>query len=128
MTSNYTRTEMYQKIQNEERMTEVYIPFFEEKPPVGVWARKRLQYLKDTNHPLYRELLDSGSLQSYLDEVDERARIMLSEITKQLAEKEKITEKLKAESPMKWVQAMNNIRNRAEEIVYAEVISERGRT
>ena len=85
-------------------------------------GRKHLRYLKEYRPVLYTVLLLGGKLSSHLAEVDIRATEMFDRLMNQLAEKEGITEQLKAQDPMVWVGAMNNIRNAAEEIVNAEVI------
>ena len=90
--------------------------------PVGMWGRKHLRYIKEHRPTLYADLLTSGKLSSYLAEVDNRAKEMFDLLVKQMAEKQGITEQLKAQDQMLWVQRMNNIRNAAEEIVNAEVI------
>ena len=103
-----------------------YIPCLaldeEDAQPIGVWGRKYLRYIKEHRPVLHSTLLLSGELNSYLMEIDNRAAEMFDWLIKQLAEKEGITEQLKAQDQMAWVGAMNNIRNRAEEIVNAEVI------
>ena len=103
-----------------------YIPCLvldeEENQPIGMWGRKYLRYIKEHRRALYTTLLISGKLNSHLAEIDNRATEMFDRLVKQLAEKEDITEQLKAQDQMAWVGAMNNIRNRAEEIVNAEVI------
>ena len=102
-----------------------YIPCLvleEDLQPIGMWGRKRLRYIKEHRPVLHTTLLLSGKLNSYLAEIDNRATEMFDLLVKQLAEKEGITEQLKAADQMAWVGAMNNIRNRAEEIVNAEVI------
>ena len=103
-----------------------YIPCLtlgeEDKRPIGKWGRKHLRYIKEYRPVLYTVLLLSGNLSSHLAEIDARAIEMYDLLMKQLAEKESIDEQLKAKDPMAWVGAMNNIRNRAEEIVNAEVI------
>ena len=105
-----------------------YIPCLvldeEETQPIGMWGRKRLDYLKKHRQALYTTLLVSGKLNSHLAEIDKRATEMFDLLVKQLAEKEGITEQLKAQDQMAWVGAMNNLRNAAEEIVNAEVIFE----
>ena len=90
--------------------------------PIGMWGRKRLRYIKEHRLVLHTTLLLSGKLNSHLVEIDNRATEIFEQLVKQLAEKEGITERLKAQDQMAWVGAMNNIRNRAEEIVNAEVI------
>ena len=103
-----------------------YIPCLvldeEDTQPIGMWGRKHLRYIKEHRPVLHTTLLLSGKLNSYLAEFDNRATEMFDLLVKQLAEKEGITEQLKAADQMAWVDAMNNIRNRAEEIVNAVVI------
>ena len=103
-----------------------YIPCLvldeEDAQPIGMWGRKHLRYIKEHRPVLHTTLLLSGKLNSQLVEIDNRAAEMFDCLVKQLAEKEGITEQLKAQDQMAWVGAMNNIRNRAEEIVSAEVI------
>ena len=103
-----------------------YIPCLvldeEENQPIGMWGRKRLRYIKEHHRALYTSLLLSGNLNSHLAEINQRASEMFDLLIKQLVEKEGITEQLKATDQMAWVGAMNNIRNRAEEIVNTEII------
>ena len=102
-----------------------YIPCLvldEDPQPIGMWGRKHLRYLKEHRSVLHTTLLLNGKLNSHLTEIDNRATEMFDRLVKQLAEKEGITEQLKAADQLAWVGAMNNIRNRAEEIVNAEVI------
>lgn len=105
---------------------EYYIPDLKfpesEQKHISVWGQRRRQFLKEHHKVLYYNLLTSGKLNSHLADIDEQAVEMFSRLVKQLAEKEGITEKLKAESQMLWVQRMNSIHNRAMEIVNAEVI------
>lgn len=98
------------------------LPAEKESKSVGVWGQRHLRYLKQYRKVLYTNLLTSGKLNSYLADIDEQAEEMFYRLEKQLTEKENITEKLKAENQMLWVQKMNNIRNRATEIVNTEVI------
>ena len=103
-----------------------YIPCLvldeEDTKPIGMWGRKRLDYLKKHRQALYTTLLVSGKLNSHLAEIDKRATEMFDLLVKQLAEQEGITEQLKAQNQMAWVGAMNNIRNAAEEIVNTEIV------
>ena len=103
-----------------------YIPCLvldeEETQPIGMWGRKHLRYIKEHRPALHTTLLLSGKLNSHLAEIDNRATEMFERLVKQLAEKEGITELLKTQDQMVWVRRMNNVRNRAEEIVNAEVI------
>lgn len=94
----------------------------EETVHIGIWGRRHKLYLKQNHRVLYMNLLTSGKLNSYLADIDNQAEEMFSRLVKQLAEKENVTEKLKAENQMLWVQKMNNIRNRATEVVNAEII------
>ena len=94
----------------------------EEQKPVGIWGQRHLRYIKEHKRAFYANLLTSCELNSYLAGIDKQAEEMFSRLVKQLAEKENITEKLKAENQMLWVQKMNNIRSRAIEIVNAELI------
>ena len=103
-----------------------YIPCLvldeEDIQPIGMWGRKHLRYIKEHRPVLHTTLLLSGKLNSHLAEINQRASEMFDLLIKQLVEKEGITEQLKATDQMAWVGAMNNIRNRAEEIVNTEVI------
>jgi hypothetical protein len=94
----------------------------EDAQPIGMWGRKYLRYIKEHRPVLHTTLLLSGKLNSHLAEINQRASEMFDLLIKQLVEKEGITEQLKATDQMAWVGAMNNIRNRAEEIVNTEVI------
>lgn len=94
----------------------------EEKRPIGVWAQRRLRYLKQYHKILYYNLFTSGKLHSHLADVEEEAQTLFLRLVKQYAEREGVTEQLKAENPKEWVQRMNNIRERVTEIVNAEVI------
>ena len=90
--------------------------------PIGMWGRKHQQYLKEHRPILYSDLVLSGVLHSYLADIDTQARNKLHLLVTRLAEKEDINEELKSQDQMAWVAAMNNIRNRAEEIVLQELI------
>ena len=90
--------------------------------PIGMWGRKHQQYLKEHRPMLYSNLILSGRLHSYLADIDTQAQSKLHLLVTQLAEKESINEQLKAQDQMAWVGAINNIRNRAEEIVNMKMI------
>ena len=94
----------------------------EEERPIGVWAQRRLRYLKQHHQILYYNLLTSGTLRSHLADVEEEAQLLFLRLVKQYAEREGVTEQLKAENPIEWVQKMNNIRNRVAETVCADLI------
>ena len=90
--------------------------------PIGMWGRRHLSYLREHRPVLHTSLVLSGKLHSYLAEVDNRATEMLDRLVMQMATQQGITEQLKAQEQMTWVQRMNNIRNAAEEIILQEVI------
>ena len=94
----------------------------EESRHIGVWEQRHLRYLKQHRKVLYSELLISGKLNDYLADLNERAEELFSRLVKQLVEKEGVTEALKAENLMLWVQKMNSIRNTAMEIVSNDLI------
>lgn len=99
------------------------LPAEEEKEAnIGVWAMRHKRYLKQNHKVRYYNLLTSGKLNSYLADIEQQAQDFFLRLVKDLAEKENITEKLKSENQMLWVQKMNNIRNQATEIVNAEII------
>lgn len=89
---------------------------------IGIWGQRHRRYLKTHRKALYTSLLTSGKLNSYLANIDQQAEEMFSWLVKQIAEAEGVTEALKADDPMAWVGRMNNIRNRAMEVVNAEII------
>ncbi len=91
-------------------------------PHIGIWGERRRQYLLKNRKPIYTGLLLSGELNSHLEEIDRSAVEMLDQLTKQMAEREGVTEQLKASDQMAWVGATNSIKERAEETVYAELI------
>ena len=102
-----------------------YLPVLElpeENRPIGRWGRLHKAYLKNHRPILYQSLLLSGKLYTALTDLDEQAAERCSLIIRQMAEAEGITEELKAKDSMRWVQAMNSIRSRAEEIIQAEMI------
>ena len=94
----------------------------EKQKPIGIWEQRHLRYIKQHKRVFYANLLTSCKLNSYLAGVDKQAEDMFSRLVKDLAEKENVTETLKAENQMLWVQRMNSIRNRAREIVNTEII------
>lgn len=89
---------------------------------VGIWGQRHYQYLKENRPTTVNVMRMNGTLNSYLREVDEQANEMCFQLVKQLAKQEGITEELKRRDQMAWVGAMNNIRNRVNEIVLNEVI------
>ena len=99
------------------------LPAEEEKEAnIGVWAMRHKRYLKQNHKVRYYNLLTSGKLNSYLVDIEQQAQELFLRLVNDLAEKENVTEKLKATDMMLWVQKMNNICNRATEIVNADII------
>ena len=103
-----------------------YIPCLtipeEEQRPIGVWGRRHLRYIREYRQGLYNSLLLSGKLNSYLAELNEQAEDMFFRLVEQFAEKDGITETLKAENQMFWVQRMNAVRETATEIINHDLI------
>ena len=94
----------------------------EEQQTLGKYGMLRHSFLREHRKTEFSGMMLKGTLNSHLEETDRRANEMMEALTKQMAEEQKVTEKLKAENQMLWVQMMNNIRNRAEEIVLNEVV------
>ena len=94
----------------------------EEQQPIGVWGQRHLRYIKQNSKVLYFNLFTSGKLNEYLVDIDKQAEDMVFRLIKQMAEREGVTEKLKADNQMEWVARMNNIRSRATEIVNHDII------
>ena len=94
----------------------------EKKANIGVWAMRHKRYLKQNHKVRYYNLLTSGKLNSYLADVEQQAQDLFLRLVKELAEQGNVTEELKSTDMMLWVQKMNNIRNRATEIVNADLI------
>ena len=97
------------------------IPAQDERP-VGIWGQRHLRYIKTERKTLYTELLTSGRLNTYLADINEQATEQMLLLTKQMAKREGVTEQLKAQDQMLWVQRMNNIWDRAMEIVNHDLI------
>lgn len=103
-----------------------YIPCLtvpaQEERPIGIWGQRHLRYIKAERKALYTELLASGKLNAYLFDINEQATEQMLLLTKQMAEREGVTEQLKARDQVLWVRRMNNIRDMAIEIVNHELI------
>lgn len=103
-----------------------YIPCLklpkEEQQPIGVWGQRHLRYIKQNSKVLYLNMLTSGKLNGYLADIDKQAENMLSQLVKQMAEREGVTEQLKADNQIEWIGRMNNIRQRATEVVNEEIV------
>ena len=93
-----------------------------EQPNIGVWGERHYHHLRKTNRVLFSQLTISGKMNDYLADIDKQAEDMFSQLVKQLAERDGITEKLKAENQMLWVQRMNAVRQTATEIINLELI------
>lgn len=89
--------------------------------PIGIWGQRHARHLKQHHKVLYMNLLTSGKLNHYLADIEKQAEDMFSLIVNEMAECEGVTEQLKADNQMEWVRRMNNIRNRAMEIVNSEL-------
>lgn len=94
----------------------------EKEIEIGIWGQRYRRYLKQRHRIRYYNLLTTGTLNGHLAEVDQQAERMFRSLVSALSEQENVTEKLKANRPMEWVQKMNNIRNRVTEIVNSELI------
>ena len=116
------RNGLWYELQGDYYIPCLELPAEKEERHIGVWGQRHLRYLKTHRKALYTSLLTSGKLNSYLADIDRQAEEMFSRLVKQLSEKEGVTETLKAENQMLWVQKMNNLRNAAMEIVSNELI------
>ena len=94
----------------------------EEQKPIGIWGQRHARYLKLHHKILYYNLLTSGKLNAHLAEIDRQAEEMFLRLVKQMAEREGVTEQLKAENQTEWVRRMNSIRSGVAEIVYTDLI------
>lgn len=94
----------------------------EETKPIGVWGQRHGRYLKEHKRATYTTLLTNGKLNSYLADIDEQAEEMFSRLVEQMAERESVTEQLKAENQLEWVQRMNNIQACVREFISHEFI------
>ena len=94
----------------------------EEQQPIGIWGQRHLRHIKQNRRALYTNLLTSGKLNSYLADINRQAKEIFSRLVKQMAEREGVTEQLKADNQMEWVGRMNNICSRAIEIVNNDLI------
>lgn len=94
----------------------------EEEKPIGIWGQRHLRYLKQNRKVLYYNLLTSEKLNEYIAEIDKQAENMFFRLVKQMSECENVTERFKSTDQMLWVKKMNNIRNRATEIINKKII------
>ncbi|WP_418325302.1 TnpV protein [Ruminococcus sp.] len=103
-------------------LPDLKLPKEEKQANIGVWSMRHKRFLRENHRVLYANLMTSGKLVTYLDDIEQQATAMFLRLVKELAEKENVTEELKATDQMLWVRKMNNIRNRATEIVNADII------
>lgn len=123
---------MENKIYNEknglwyERQGDYYLPELalspEEEKPVGIWGQRHLEYIRQHKKGFYLNLLTSCKLNSYLADVDKQAENMFFRLVREYADRQGVTEQLKAENQMLWLQRMNNIHNRATEVLNTDLI------
>ena len=109
-------------LQGDYYLPDLASPTEEKEPNIGVWGMRHANYLKQNHKIVYYNLLTSGKLSSYLTDINERAEDMFQQLVKELSEKEDVTEQLKANNSMQWVQKMNNIRNRTAEVINRTII------
>ena len=93
-----------------------------ESPQIGVWGERRRQFLRTHRRPIYDGMLMEGTLNAHLQEIDRAAEELMDRLMTQMAEREGITEQLKAANQIEWVRKMNSIRIRAEETIWADLI------
>ena len=108
-------------LQGDYRLPNLTLPA-EETRSIGVWGQRRLRYLKQHHKVLYYNLLTSGKIHSHLADIEEQAQTFFSRLVKEYAEKEGVTEQLKATDQIAWVRRMNNIRSSVTEVVNSEVV------
>ena len=103
-------------------LPDLKLPEEEKQANIGVWGMRHKRFLKENHRVIYANLMTSGKLVAYLNDIEQQATAMFLRLVKELAENENVTEELKETDQMLWVQKMNNIRNRATEIVNSELI------
>ena len=103
-------------------LPDLKLPKEEKQANIGVWSMRHKRFLQENHRVLYVNLMTSGKLVTYLDDIEQQATAMFLRLVKELAEKENVTEELKSTDMMLWVQKKNSIRNRATEIVNIEII------
>lgn len=116
------RNGLWYELQGDYYIPCLELPTEKEERHIGVWGQRHLRYIRECKKIFYINLLTSGKLQSYLAEVEEQAQELFDRLMKQKAEREGITEKLKADNQMEWVGRMNALRSAVIEAVNAEVI------
>ena len=109
-------------LQGDYYLLDVALPNEKAQESIGIWGMRHKRFLKKNNRGVYNTLLISGKMSVYFGDIEQQAKAMLNELVTKFAEEEKITEELKEKEPMLWAQKINNIRNRAAEIVKEELI------
>ena len=115
------RTGISYTLQGDYYLPDLALPEQEDKP-IGLWGQRHLRYIKQHRKILYTNLLTSGKLNEHITDIDKQAEDMFFRLVKQMAEREDVTEQLKADKQMEWVARMNNIRSRATEIINNDLI------
>ena len=115
------RTGISYTLQGDYYLPVLALPEQEDKP-IGLWGQRHLRYIKYHRKILYINLLTSGKLNEHITDIDKQAEDMFFRLVKQMAEREDVTEQLKADNQMEWVARMNNIRSRATEIINNDLI------
>ena len=122
----YRKAIVHQCVDGMEEDTEVLLPCFadeeQEQEPIGIWGQRHLKYIRKYNRTLYNSLRISGTLNSYLADIDRQAESIIESTVTAMAKADGTDERLKASNMMKWVGLMNNYRHSAEEIVCANII------
>ena len=125
MEIKYRKSVIHQSVGGEDMETEVMLPDFEdgqEQRPIGIWGQRHLRYIRQHRKVFYTNLLTSGRLNAYLADIDRQAQERFETLTEQMKQAQGITEQLKAENALEWVQRMNNVKACAREIVEREII------
>ena len=115
------RTGISYTLQGDYYLPDLAFPEQEDKP-IGLWGQRHLRYIKQHRKILYTNLLTSGKLNEHLADIDKQAENIFFQLVKQMAEREGVTEKFKADNQMEWVVRMNNIRSRVTEIINNDII------
>ena len=115
------QTDISYTLQGDYYLPDLKLPEQDDKP-IGLWGQRHLKYIKQHRKILYINLLTSGKLNEHLADIDKQAEDMLFRLVKQMAEREGVSEQLKANNQMEWVARMNNIRSRVIEIISSELI------